>query len=55
LHHSVTAEGVETQEQLAFLNNQNCDMLQGYLFSRPATAEQLESNFKLAAIKTLYN
>jgi diguanylate cyclase (GGDEF)-like protein len=50
---SVTAEGVETQEQLAFLNNQNCDMLQGYLFSRPATAEQLESDFKQAAIKTL--
>jgi len=52
---SVTAEGVETQEQLAFLNNQKCDMLQGYLFSRPASAEQLENNFKLAAIKTLHN
>lgn len=39
----LTAEGVETQEQLDFLYQQNCDRMQGYLFSRPVIATILES------------
>ena len=35
----VVAEGVETEAQLAFLLPQNCDAMQGYLFSRPVSAE----------------
>lgn len=31
----VIAEGVETQNQLDFLVENNCDMVQGYFFSRP--------------------
>jgi diguanylate cyclase (GGDEF)-like protein/PAS domain S-box-containing protein len=31
----VVAEGIETQEQLAYLNMQGCDIGQGYLFSKP--------------------
>jgi diguanylate cyclase (GGDEF)-like protein/PAS domain S-box-containing protein len=38
----VTAEGVETEEQLAFLRRSGCDLLQGYLFSRPLTPERFE-------------
>jgi diguanylate cyclase (GGDEF)-like protein/PAS domain S-box-containing protein len=38
----VTAEGVETPAQLAFLRRQGCDLLQGYIFSRPVPAEQFE-------------
>lgn len=34
----VTAEGVETQEQLALLREYSCDEMQGYLFSRPISA-----------------
>ena len=33
----VTAEGVETQEQLTFLVNNACNSVQGYMFSRPIT------------------
>lgn len=35
LHVSVIAEGVETKEQLAFLHNLECHIIQGYYFSPP--------------------
>ncbi len=37
----VVAEGVETQEQFAFLREYNCDIMQGYLFSRPVSGEDV--------------
>ncbi|HXN72570.1 MAG TPA: EAL domain-containing protein [Candidatus Acidoferrales bacterium] len=36
----VVAEGVETQEELTFLQAHQCDEAQGYFFSRPVAAEQ---------------
>lgn len=39
----VVAEGVEHENQLAFLKTQGCDEVQGYLISRPLTAEALTS------------
>jgi len=39
---TVTAEGVETEGQLAFLGRQGCDQWQGFLGSRPAPAAELE-------------
>jgi diguanylate cyclase (GGDEF)-like protein/PAS domain S-box-containing protein len=37
----VTAEGVETEEQLAYLRKRRCTKMQGYLFSKPVPAEAL--------------
>ncbi len=34
----VIAEGIETEEQLAFLRKKKCQQGQGYLFSRPIPA-----------------
>ena len=36
----VLAEGVETPEQLAFLQEKGCDMYQGYIKSKPVPAEE---------------
>ena len=38
---SVTAEGVETDTQLAELVRLGCDRVQGYLFARPETAAEV--------------
>ncbi|MGZ5077475.1 MAG: EAL domain-containing protein, partial [Methylobacter sp.] len=35
----VLAEGVETQEQLAFLQQKKCNLYQGYILSPPVPAE----------------
>ncbi len=37
----VVAEGVETEEQLQFLRQHQCDLIQGYLISRPVPAAEL--------------
>ena len=42
LHKEVIAEGVETKEQLDFLKNHQCDISQGYFFSKPLPVDEIE-------------
>ncbi|MEZ7170646.1 EAL domain-containing protein [Sporosarcina sp. OR05] len=41
----VIAEGVETQEQAEFLYAQSCHLMQGYYFSKPLCAEEIETKY----------
>lgn len=36
----IVAEGIEKQEQIAFLKRVRCDMVQGYFYSRPLPVEE---------------
>jgi diguanylate cyclase (GGDEF)-like protein/PAS domain S-box-containing protein len=58
LNLSVIAQGVETQEQLEFLSRLNCDEIQGYLFSRPLSAEKASKLLKMSrsnVVKLFHN
>lgn len=41
----VVAEGVETREQMAFLEAHNCDIIQGYLLSKPLSPADATEKF----------
>ncbi len=41
----VVAEGVETPEQRAFLEQSSCDLIQGYLLSTPVPADEFAARF----------
>jgi EAL domain-containing protein (putative c-di-GMP-specific phosphodiesterase class I) len=43
LNMAVLAEGVETEQQLAFLRLYGCDQYQGFLFSKPMPADQMRT------------
>ena len=51
LNLTVTAEGVENERQLQFLREQRCDDVQGFLFSKPLRADQMDfQNRKASAL-----
>ncbi len=48
---TVVAEGIETVQQLQWLQQLGCEFGQGYLFSKPLPAEEIETHF----FKNKYN
>ncbi|WP_139902470.1 putative bifunctional diguanylate cyclase/phosphodiesterase [Clostridium thermarum] len=38
---TIVAEGVETNDQLEYLESNNCDIIQGYLFSKPLPPSEI--------------
>jgi diguanylate cyclase (GGDEF)-like protein/PAS domain S-box-containing protein len=53
LKQRVIAEGVETGDQLAFLQAEGCGEGQGYFFSRPLVARQFAGVLETGAIKVM--
>ena len=41
----VTAEGIETGDELATIRSTGCDLAQGYLLDRPMPAEEIETTY----------
>jgi len=50
----VVAEGVETQEELAFLRARGCDEGQGYYFSRPVPPDQVAALLRNGHVRSLF-
>ncbi|MGB5247324.1 MAG: EAL domain-containing protein [Woeseia sp.] len=48
LNLNVVAEGVEIAEQLEFLRDHGCNQIQGYLYSKPLPADELEQMMEKA-------
>ncbi|MGN7479063.1 EAL domain-containing protein [Solibacillus silvestris] len=51
LEMNVVAEGVEEFDQLNFLKQNKCDIIQGYLFSKPVKVEEFEKILKTGYLK----
>lgn len=49
----VVAEGVETQQELEFLQAHQCDEAQGYYFSRPVVAQEFARLLKTGIVETI--
>jgi EAL domain-containing protein (putative c-di-GMP-specific phosphodiesterase class I) len=49
----VVAEGVETEEQLAILRGFGCDLIQGYLASRPVPAGEFKELLKTGCAEAM--
>ena len=55
LKHRIIAEGVETLEQLAFLQAHGCNEGQGYFFSKPVAAQQFAKLLETGILATVLN
>ena len=46
LNMKIVAEGIESREQVDFLAEQECDLIQGYYFAKPMPIEEFEEKYK---------
>jgi diguanylate cyclase (GGDEF)-like protein/PAS domain S-box-containing protein len=46
LQRRVVAEGVETREQMAYLQSRKCNEMQGFLFGKPIGAKEMEDTLR---------
>ena len=54
LNLKVTAEGVETESDLSFMLDHQCDDIQGYLYSKPLSTESATAILKKPQIERLF-
>lgn len=52
LNMTIVGEGIETEEQAAFLTNRRCDIGQGFLYSPPVSASAFEEMLKTQPFMT---
>ena len=45
LNMKIVAEGIESREQVDFLTDQECDMIQGYFFAKPMPINEFEKKY----------
>ncbi|MBE5954470.1 MAG: EAL domain-containing protein [Lachnospiraceae bacterium] len=45
LNMKIVAEGIENKEQVEFLTEQECDLIQGYYFAKPMSIEEFEEKY----------
>ncbi len=50
LNMKIVAEGIESREQVDFLVEQECDLIQGYFFAKPMITEEFEEKYFLASM-----
>jgi len=43
---SVVAEGVETEQQLHIIEQLGCEEIQGFYFSKPITADEIDNKYR---------
>jgi EAL domain-containing protein (putative c-di-GMP-specific phosphodiesterase class I) len=53
LNLKVTAEGVESEAQMSFLQTHHCDEIQGYYFSKPLAVDDVADKLRSTAVNAL--
>ncbi len=46
LNMKIVAEGIESREQVDFLTEQECDLIQGYFYAKPMPIKEFEEKYK---------
>ncbi len=41
----IVAEGIESREQVDFLTEQECDLIQGYFYAKPMPIREFEEKY----------